>query len=243
MVAAAGPAPSAPRWGYAYMNRATETEAPIGVLTELNNAFQWSTEADPGWAGTVTHLATGEYEVRLPGIGGSGGIAHVTPYRTDNTGRGCAVRGYRAVGADELIRVGCVDRTGARVDWWFTVFYAAPATGADPYATLRYDVPGGGVSVPAVANDGTFNSAGRVNRVVRDGVGRYQPVRLGDPGALRPVRPYPGRRHPGGEHRLLRGVLLGDAAARGHAVDPVVRGARGAARCGCRSGGVRAGHR
>ncbi|MET9425854.1 hypothetical protein ABZY06_35095 [Streptomyces sp. NPDC006540] len=179
MVAAAGPAPSAPRWGYAYMNRATETEAPIGVPTVLNNAFQWSTAADAGWAGTVTHLATGEYEVRLPGIGGSGGVAHVTPYRTDNSGRSCAVRGYRPDGADELIRVGCVDRTGAPVDWWFTVFYAAPATGADSYATLRYDVPGGGVSVPAVANDGTYNSAGRVNRVVRDGVGRYRAVLTG----------------------------------------------------------------
>ncbi|RBQ13929.1 hypothetical protein DP939_43350 [Spongiactinospora rosea] len=180
MVAATGPTPSTPRWGYVYMNRATPAEAPLGVPTLLDNAFQWSTAATgSGWAGVVTHLATGEYEVRLPGLGGAGGITHVTPFRTNNTGRVCAVRQYRRDGADQVIRVGCADRNGAPADWWFTLFYAAPATGQGPYATLRYEAPGGTASLPMVVNDGTYNSAGRVNRVIREGVGRYRAVLTG----------------------------------------------------------------
>ncbi|GGK96280.1 hypothetical protein Sme01_31770 [Sphaerisporangium melleum] len=162
------PAPGAPRWAYAYVNAATVTEAPIGAPTALHPGWQWSTG---GGQATVTHTGTGRYQVRLPNVASTGGIAHVTAYRTVYRGRTCAVTGYRPAGTDEIIDVRCLDQNGAPIDWWFTVFFAAPAAGTRPLATVAY--PGGGGLDP-VLNSGTYNSAGQVNRVLRDGPGRYR---------------------------------------------------------------------
>jgi uncharacterized repeat protein (TIGR01451 family) len=176
---------AAPRWAYAYMDRATVNEAPIGVETPLNAGWQWSTaKNNPNTAGrraTVVHLGTGEYEVRLPEIGVAQGIAHVTAFRTVYRGRSCAVRGYQQSGPDELIRVGCVDQTGAPADWWFTVLFTAPASGTQPYATIRYQSPGAAVNIGPVTNAGTYNSAGRTNQVYHDSVGHYRAVLPGTP--------------------------------------------------------------
>ncbi|WP_214411864.1 hypothetical protein [Sphaerisporangium fuscum] len=178
MVAAATPAPAAsPRWGYAYMDQAT---APLDVPAGLNPAYQWTTgRLDPATAAhraTVTHTGTGSYEVRLPDVASATGIAHVTPYRTVYRGRTCRVTGYEASGPDEVIRVQCFDHTGAPVDWWFEAFFAAPAADAAPYATVRYNPPGGTATLAPVLNSGTHNSAGRANRVYHEGTGRYRVV-------------------------------------------------------------------
>lgn len=167
----AAPAAGAPRWAYAYVNAATTSEAPIGEPTALHPGWQWSTG---GGQASVTHTGTGRYEVRLPNVASATGVAHVTAYRTTYRGRTCAVIGYRPSGSDELVDVRCVDQNGAPIDWWFTAFFVAPAAGAHPLATVRY--PGGGTLDP-VLNSGTYNSAGQVNRVLRDGLGRYR-VRL-----------------------------------------------------------------
>lgn len=137
LVAASGPVPAAaPRWGYAYMDRATTAEAPIGAVTQLTPSWQWSTgRLDPATAdrrATVVHTGTGTYEVRLPGVASAAGIAHVTPYRTAYRGRTCGVAGYAPDGPDQLVRVRCFNEAGAPVDWWFTVFFAAPGTGTSP---------------------------------------------------------------------------------------------------------------
>jgi hypothetical protein len=163
------------------MDRATVSEAPLGAVTPLNPYWQWTTgRLDPGTAGRraeVVHTGTGEYEVRLPGVASAAGIAHVTAYRTVYRGRACGVTGYAPDGPDELIRVRCVNEAGAPVDWWFTIFFAAPATGTRPYATVKYDDgAGGSATVNPVHNDGTVNSAGGVNRVVREGTGRYRVI-------------------------------------------------------------------
>ncbi|GLW20274.1 hypothetical protein DI270_030305 [Microbispora triticiradicis] len=187
LVAASGPVPGAtPRWGYAYMDRATTTEAPIGVETALNPYWQWSTgRLDPATAGrraTVVHTGTGEYEVRLPGIASQAGIAHVTAYRTVYRGRTCAVAGYAPDGPDELIRVRCFNEAGAAVDWWFTIFFAAPGAGTRPYATVQYDDGAGGTAtVDPVHNGGTVNAGGGVNRVLRESTGRYRVILEGAP--------------------------------------------------------------
>ncbi|WP_326830051.1 hypothetical protein OIE13_12835 [Streptosporangium sp. NBC_01810] len=180
LVAASGPVPAAaPRWGYAYMDRATTAEAPIGAVTQLTPSWQWSTgRLDPATAdrrATVVHTGTGTYEVRLPGVASAAGIAHVTPYRTAYRGRTCGVAGYAPDGPDQLVRVRCFNEAGAPVDWWFTVFFAAPGTGTSPYATVRYDDGAGGTTtVDPVHNAGTVNSGGGVNRVTREGIGRYR---------------------------------------------------------------------
>ncbi|MFI6458666.1 hypothetical protein ACIBF6_44865 [Streptosporangium amethystogenes] len=182
LVAASGPPPgTAPRWGYAYMDRATTAEAPIGAVTPLNPHWQWSTgRLDPATAdrrATVVHTGTGSYEVRLPGVASAAGIAHVTAYRTTYRGRTCGVVGHVPDGPDELIRVRCLNETGAPVDWWFTVFFAAPGGGTRPYATVRYDDGAGGTAtVDPVHNGGTVNSGHGVNRVLREGTGRYRVV-------------------------------------------------------------------
>ncbi|MET8991459.1 hypothetical protein ABZW49_38915 [Nonomuraea wenchangensis] len=201
LVAATAPGPGGqPRWGYAYMDRATPSEAPIGAVTPLNAQWQWSTgRLDPATAdrrATVVHTGTGTYEVRLPGIASAAGIAHVTPYRTVYRGRTCGVTGYAPDGPDELIKVRCFNETGAPVDWWFTVFFAAPGPGQTPYATLRYDGAAGTATVDPARNDGTFNSAGGVNRVVRESTGRYRVTVEGEAFAERAgyaqVTPYGG---------------------------------------------------
>ncbi|MGW4642319.1 hypothetical protein ACWEN6_27655 [Sphaerisporangium sp. NPDC004334] len=182
LVGASGPAPvQAPRWGYAYMDRATTAEAPIGAVTPVNPYWQWSTgRLDPATAdrrATVVHTATGQYEVRLPGIASAAGVAHVTAYRTVYRGRTCGVVGYAPDGPDELVRVRCFNETGAPVDWWFTIFFAAPGKGDHPYATVRYDdAAGGTATVDPVSNAGTFNSGGGVDRVLREGTGRYRVI-------------------------------------------------------------------
>ncbi|WP_219509066.1 hypothetical protein [Nonomuraea ceibae] len=183
MVAAAAPAPSAtPRWGYAYMDQAS---APLGADTALNPAYQWTTgRLDPATAGrraSVRRTGTGDYEVRLPDVASQTGVAHATAYRTHYRGRVCSVAGQQPAGPDEVIRVRCFDQTGAPVDWWFTVFFAAPAAGDTPYATVRYDAPGGAGDLAPARNDGTFNSAGLVNHVRHEGTGRYTAVLKGAP--------------------------------------------------------------
>ena len=209
MVAAAAPTASAtPRWGFAYMDKAT---APLGAETALDATFQWTTgRRDPATAAhraTVTHTGTGEYAVRLPDIASATGVAHVTAYRTTYRGRTCAVAGQEPAGTDEVIRVRCFDHTGAPIDWWFTVFFAAPAaTGGTPYATVRYNPPGGTGSLTPVRNDGTYNSAGQVNHVRHEGPGRYKVVLKGaaftEDSGYPQVTPYgsggPARCHPEG---------------------------------------------
>ncbi|MEU4550137.1 hypothetical protein [Nonomuraea dietziae] len=183
LVASVAPAASpSPRWGYAYMDQAT---APLGVETALNPTFQWTTgRLDASTAGhraTVRRTGTGAYEVRLPDVASPTGVAHTTAYRTLYRGRTCSVVGQEPSGPDEVIRVACFDHTGAPVDWWFTVFFAAPADGGAPYATVRYNPPGGAGDLTPVRNDGTFNSSGGVNHVRHEGTGRYKAVLKGAP--------------------------------------------------------------
>ncbi|MBG0825972.1 hypothetical protein HS048_35465 [Planomonospora sp. ID91781] len=172
------PAPAAtPRWGFAYVNLATTAEAPIGVETPLHPGPQWTTGA-AGRLATVTHLTTGRYLVRLPGVGAERGIAHATAYRTNHRGRTCGVEDYRHDGADELLTVRCFDEHGAPADWWSQVFFAAPTAATAPVATVRY--AGAGNLDPAL-NSGTFNSDRQVNRVLRESIGVYRVVLTGAP--------------------------------------------------------------
>ncbi|MEV8554774.1 hypothetical protein AB0L04_33820 [Streptomyces glaucescens] len=166
-----------PRWAYAYVDKATTTEAPIGVETPLHPGWNWSTgRLDAGRQATVTHTGTGEYLVRLPDAGSTTGIAHATAYRTIYRGRTCAITGYEPSGPDELVRVQCFNETGTPADWWFTVFFAAPMANTPGYATIRNATATG---TGTVVNTGTFNSAGRDNRVHHDGPGRYRAVLSG----------------------------------------------------------------
>ncbi|WP_162907473.1 RNA polymerase sigma factor [Allorhizocola rhizosphaerae] len=173
------PTVSQPRWGYVYVNMATEEEAPIGTPTKVAPQTQWTTGAGfPGQRGreaTVVHTGTGSYTVRMPDVANDFGIVHTTAYRTRYRARVCGVTGYRPDGPDELVDVRCFDDKGAPADWWFTLFFAAPPTGSSPYATIWYRGPGAGDG-GVIDNPGTFNSAGRANRVARDGVGRYRAI-------------------------------------------------------------------
>jgi hypothetical protein len=183
---AAGPyrvvGPASPRWGYAWMDKST---GPIGVETALDPQWQWTTgRLAAGTAGrraTAAHNSTGSYTVRLPAVGFSVGIAHATSYSTvrrrsspAGDGHSCAVAGYRAAGVDELVDVRCHDLNGAAVDVQFDVFFTAPNTGSAPYASVRYDPPGGAGTVSPVRNSGTWNTAGGDNHVYQQATGRWR---------------------------------------------------------------------
>ncbi|MEV4556198.1 tetratricopeptide repeat protein [Kitasatospora sp. NPDC049285] len=173
-----GPSDGRAHWGYAYVNLASASEAPLGVPTELAPSWQWSTDA-AGAEATVTRTATGDYQVRLPGLASTTGIAHATAYRINTRGRTCTVAEYGPSGRDELVRVRCFDENGAPIDWWHTVFFTASTGGGRPYATVRYDAPGGATALNPVANSGTVNSAGGTVRVLHDGTGRYRVLLAG----------------------------------------------------------------
>ncbi|HEU4422748.1 MAG TPA: hypothetical protein VFR67_09450 [Pilimelia sp.] len=182
------PVAPTPLWGYAWMERAT---AARGLETRLDPRWQWSTgRLQPATAderATVVRHRTGGYTVRLPGAGYPAGIAHTTSFATTSRyyyappveGHSCAVAGYRPSGVDELVDVQCHGPDGTPVDVQFDVFFAAPNAGSAPYATVRYDPPGGAGTHSPIRNSGTSNSAGGANHVHHLGIGRWRAVLSG----------------------------------------------------------------
>jgi hypothetical protein len=180
-------APSA-LWGYAWMDRAT---VATGVETGLDPQWQWSTgrlrTATSSRRATVVRHRTGGYTVRLPDAGYPVGIAHATSFATNSRyyyappveGHSCAVAGYRPSGVDELVDVWCYGPSGTPIDVQFDVFFAAPSPGSAPYATVRYDAPGGEGTRSPIRNSGTWNSAGGANEVHQVGAGRWRVVLSG----------------------------------------------------------------
>jgi hypothetical protein len=130
-------------------------DAPIGVETGLNPGLQWGS-----WLGTldsyaarwlaqstVVRQAPGVSLVRLPNLGSPSAIPHVTVAGAAAPGDGCGVLDFAPSGADELVRVACVDGAGRPKDVRFIVFVAEPSAGPAPMAAIRSDAPGDGVRI------------------------------------------------------------------------------------------------
>ncbi|SDY97856.1 hypothetical protein SAMN05421504_10896 [Amycolatopsis xylanica] len=149
---AAAPPPEAPappparKWGYARVDN--EYGQPLGAERPMAGDGVWGTwQKDAGQAGrkvTLTHLAAGEYRVRLPGVAAEDGVAHVTVnHWAAGAAVSCGVRETTPDGDDQLITVTCRSET-APADVGFDIFFAQGSAGdVRPDATaVRHAGPG-----------------------------------------------------------------------------------------------------
>ncbi|WP_370947168.1 hypothetical protein AB5J62_06325 [Amycolatopsis sp. cg5] len=130
--------PPARKWGYARVDN--EYSQPLQVERPMAGDGVWGTwrkDADQaGRKATVTHLAAGEYRVRLPGVGADDGVAHVTVnHWAAGAVVSCGVRETAPDGDDQLITVICRSAT-APVDVRFDIFFAQGSAG-----DVRSDAP------------------------------------------------------------------------------------------------------
>jgi hypothetical protein len=194
---------------------------------ELDPNWAWGTWlGDPSTAqrrGTVVRTGTGQYTLRLPGIGSPGGVAHVSDAVWPiEESVGCQVRDRAVDGSDEIVRVSCFDPAGAAKDMRFNTFFAAPSGGPAPMVTV--DQTGGA---------GTYNSTGGAVAVTRTATGRYV-VDVAGPGLdgsghvqITPYGTRAARCRPAGATPVAGGMRLlveCHAASRSAAAQPVDTG-------------------
>lgn len=123
--------PPARKWGYARVD--DEYSSPLLVERAMAGEGVWGTwQKDTEQAGrkaTVTHLAAGEYRVRLPGVGAADGNAHVTVnHWAADTAVSCGVRETKPDAGDQLITVSCYG-PAAPADVRFDIFFAQGSAG------------------------------------------------------------------------------------------------------------------
>ncbi|MFD8499760.1 hypothetical protein [Amycolatopsis sp. NPDC059657] len=138
--------PPARKWGYARVDN--EYSQPLQVERPMAGDGVWGTwqkdTAQAGRKATVTHLAAGEYRVRLPGVGAEDGVAHVTVnHWAPGTAVSCGVRDTAPDGDDQLITVTCRSEA-APVDVRFDIFFAqgSPGDVRSDAAVVRHAGPG-----------------------------------------------------------------------------------------------------
>lgn len=83
-----------------------------------STAYQYNST---GGTNTMTNPSTGVFEVRLPGLGGTGGHVEVTGYAAD--GRWCKVGGWSPAGGAQNVTVHCFTAAGAPSNALFTLSY------------------------------------------------------------------------------------------------------------------------
>jgi hypothetical protein len=150
-------------------------------LSHNANAFLWSSgltgsfTADATYSSTsnntVTQLSTGRYRVDFPGVGGeTGGNVQVTAYGGSN--ERCKVESWGSSGTTMSATVRCNTPNGALTNSLFTISYVGRAG--------VVGVEGGYVwANQPTTTDYTpnvffqWNSAGRGNRIHRNGTGSY----------------------------------------------------------------------
>jgi hypothetical protein len=122
-----------------------------------------------GATNAVLRHGTGNYTVRMPGLGAAdGGNVQVSAYGA-NANR-CKASGWNATGVAMEIGVVCQTSAGARADTQFTVqFHRGTNNPAHQSAYLRF-APGSSTPDPTFS----FNSKGGSNAVTKLGTGRYQ---------------------------------------------------------------------
>jgi hypothetical protein len=127
-----------------------------------------------GGTNTVTRASTGNYTVRMPGLGARvGGTVLVTAFGTDS--KTCKVVGWSSSGSALLITAQCHNAAGSASDSKFTITYSNQistlgVTGAKA-GYLWADNPVSASYTPFAPYQ--FNSTGATNTVTRNGTGDY----------------------------------------------------------------------
>jgi hypothetical protein len=137
-------------WGFAWVNPGS----PISSSYSFNSGN-----------GTNTYTGSnGVYAVTMNELGVSGGTVQVVSYGPAATR--CKVASWYPSGTAQTINVRCHDASGALAASPFVVFFNKGTPDGGKLAHLYYD----GSGVPSAYS---FNSAGGVNGVTRNAVGRY----------------------------------------------------------------------
>jgi hypothetical protein len=115
---------------------------------------------------TVVPGLPGQYQVTFPGVGGKGGIVHVTAINPK--AHWCQVEKFGVSGSSEVVVIGCYVPGGVRDKTPFSLVYtrsSGPLAGAGAYGYVD--------ALPTGALVSTYNSAGAANAVGHTGIGRW----------------------------------------------------------------------
>jgi hypothetical protein len=148
-------------------------DQPSAASYTPNTAYQYNAK---GLTNTITRSATGNYQVRLPGLGVTGGTVKVTAY--GGTSHLCKVGNWTVSGSDQLVRVMCFTTGGAPVDTYFTMTFARSlgviGLAGTPSGYVWADQPSAASYTPNTTYQ--YNSAGTSvnNTITRSSAGVYQ---------------------------------------------------------------------
>lgn len=138
-----------------------------------STAYQYNAR---GFANTISRSATGNYLVRLPGLGVIGGNVKVTAYGSSS--HLCKVSNWAPSGSDQLVRVLCFTTGGAPVDTYFTMTFARSlgviGLAGTPTGYVWANQPASASYTPSTTYQ--YNSAGTAvnNTITRSATGVYQ---------------------------------------------------------------------
>jgi hypothetical protein len=150
-------------WGYVW---AHDGSAPNYVPSP---AYQFNSK---GFTNTIDRLGTGSYLVKFPGLGVSGGMAHVTAY--GSSGESCKVQSWVPSGTLQRVWVRCFDSGGRPIDTRFAASFVRSVAGTGRLAHLWADQASSPSYTPSPTYQ--FNSTGSLNTIVRSGVGVYNAI-------------------------------------------------------------------
>ena len=118
----------------------------------------------------ISRIGVGQYQIDLPGIGTSGGMAQVSAY---NGNHYCKVVNWTNSDSTQRIRVNCFSANGLPIDGQFILlFYKEDRSTVWNDAYLWADQPSAGSYTPSPSYQ--WNSKGLTNTVRRLSKGRYQ---------------------------------------------------------------------
>jgi hypothetical protein len=165
-----------PRFGYVNADQPAAASYTPSTAYSYNGMGAASTN-------TITRTATGRYQVRFPGLGGSTSAAAQITAAGPNA-ETCRATGWQtsANGLDELVDVACHTSAGGAVDAPFTLSFherdgmlgVLPHTGS-PRAYVVSDQQNVAIHTPTAQ----YNSSGGQNRISHVSTGVYR-VRLSD---------------------------------------------------------------
>lgn len=160
------PAAYAATDGFAYVwaNQPTTASYDPSPLYSFNST---------GAVNHVVRITTGQYEVQLPNLGVSGGVAHASAYGT--TTNTCQVGYWNWSGGTMAVRVNCF-HGGLAADTAFTAAFTNRPSATD-FAYLFADQPGAASYTPNPIFQ--YNSSGMLSTIQRLDAGYYKVNVLG----------------------------------------------------------------
>jgi len=143
-------------------------DLPTAASYVPNRSYQYNST---GGTNSVTRLGVGQYRVDLPGLGGYGGIAHVS---ADGGAHQCKVKDKGPLSSAQQIYINCFNASGSPIDGRFTMLYYREEHNffSSQRAYLWAEQPTVATYIPSF--DYQWNSADYPNFVRRIAQGRYE---------------------------------------------------------------------